>query len=124
MLARLRPAVLLLPLLLSTAACGSDDSAAAGPPVPVRAGDTTCEVATTTLPAGRTEFSVTNTGGSTSEVYVYGGSDFDDVEGEVEDVAPGATRSLDVELSAGTYEVACKPGGSGDGIRTRITVTA
>ena len=30
---------------------------------------------------------------------------------------------MDVDLAAGTYEVACKPGQTGDGIRQKITVT-
>ena len=43
--------------------------------------------------------------------------------GEVENIAPGLSRELHVELPAGTYETACKPGMIGDGIRSALTVT-
>jgi iron uptake system component EfeO len=46
------------------------------------------------------------------------------VLGEVENITPGLTRSLKVELARpGTYETACKPGMKGDGIRADFTVT-
>ena len=47
----------------------------------------------------------------------------DRVMGEVENIAPGLTRELHVELPAGTYETACKPGMIGKGIRGALTVT-
>jgi iron uptake system component EfeO len=44
--------------------------------------------------------------------------------GEVENVGPGLTRQLIVEVpDGGTYTTACKPGMVGDGIRTPFTVT-
>ena len=43
--------------------------------------------------------------------------------GEVENIGPGLSRDLHVELPAGTYETACKPGMIGDGIRGAFTVT-
>ena len=129
----MRPRSLLLLALALTAApalaaCGSDSGTTTGASsgsVAVTATDSTCEPATTTVPAGKSTFSVTNNGTKTTELYVYGGSgdSFTKVVGEVEDVAPGTTRQLSAQLSAGTYELACKPGGSGDGIRTKITVS-
>jgi uncharacterized cupredoxin-like copper-binding protein len=91
----------------------------------VTADDTACTVARTDLPAGAAAFAVTNKGSSVTEVYVYAqdGQDFDKVVGEVENIGPGTSRELKATLAAGTYEVACKPGQKGDGIRTRITVT-
>ena len=47
----------------------------------------------------------------------------DRVMGEVENIGPGLTRELHVELPAGTYETACKPGMIGKGIRGAFTVT-
>jgi iron uptake system component EfeO len=47
----------------------------------------------------------------------------DRVMGEVENVGPGLSREFRVELPAGTYETACKPGMSGKGIRGPFTVT-
>ena len=42
---------------------------------------------------------------------------------EVENIGPGISRDLETDLAAGSYEIACKPGQTGDGIRTPITVT-
>jgi uncharacterized cupredoxin-like copper-binding protein len=120
-------AALLLPAVLALAACGSDSGASggSGESVAVRAGDTACEVARTELTAGKTRFAVANTGSKTTEVYLYGQGDggaYDKVVGEVENIAPGLSRDLSVTLGGGSYEVACKPGQTGDGIRTRVTV--
>ena len=71
--------------------------------------------------SGPTTFSVTNEGGDVTEVYVYG--EGDRIMGEVENVGPGTTRDFTADLGGGTYEVACKPGQTGDGIRTTITVS-
>jgi iron uptake system component EfeO len=43
--------------------------------------------------------------------------------GEVENIGPGVSRDFRVELRAGTYETACKPGMSGKGIRGPFTVS-
>jgi uncharacterized cupredoxin-like copper-binding protein len=80
-----------------------------------------CEVAKTELIAGKTTFDVTNKGGDVTEVYVYG--HHDEIKGEVENIGPGTSRDFTVDLAAGDYEVACKQGQQGDGIRTRITVS-
>ncbi len=58
---------------------------------------------------------MTNKGGKVTEFYVY--AEGDRVMGEVENIAPGLSRDLHVELPAGTYETACKPGMIGKGIR-------
>jgi iron uptake system component EfeO len=100
---------------------GSGSGAAAGGPVAVNASDTACEVATTSLPAGTAVFNVTNKGGKVTEFYVYAAGDR--IMGEVENIAPGLSRQLHVELPAGTYETACKPGMIGKGIRGALTVT-
>ncbi len=43
---------------------------------------------------------------------------------EVENVGPGTTRELVVNVPPGTYVGSCVPGMSGDGFRTSLTVTA
>ncbi len=46
------------------------------------------------------------------------------IVGEVENIAPGAPRTLTVQLTAGDYFTSCKPGMVGDGVgRTAFTVT-
>ncbi|MBY8872215.1 cupredoxin domain-containing protein [Micromonospora sp. PLK6-60] len=103
-------------------ACGADgDKDAAAGAVTVKATDTTCEVGTTELAAGQITFSVRNSGSKVNEFYVYAAGDR--VMGEVENIAPGLTRELRVELPAGAYETACKPGMSGRGIRGALKVT-
>lgn len=88
--------------------------------VAVTATDSACEVAKTDLPSGTTTFAVANKGSDVTEVYVYG--EGDKVMGEVENIGPGTSRDFTVDLGAGIYEVACKPGQKGDGIRTEIIV--
>jgi iron uptake system component EfeO len=43
--------------------------------------------------------------------------------GEAENIGPSTSRDLVVELTPGRYEVACKPGMTGKGIRTPLAVT-
>jgi iron uptake system component EfeO len=109
---------------LTTVACGSsagDGPAEAGDTVTVAASDDACDVDAAELPAGTHEFEVTNGGSQTTEFYVY--AEGDRVMGEVENITPGLTRRLLVELPAGEYEAVCKPGMAGDGIRNPLTVT-
>jgi plastocyanin len=101
---------------LVSAGCGSDAKNA----VNVVSTASTCEVASTNLPAGKTTFKVQNKGGDVTEMYVLQGSR---TLGEVENIGPGTSRTLTANLKAGEYELACKPGMKGDGIKTKITVT-
>jgi iron uptake system component EfeO len=119
----LAPAAALM-LVGGLAACSDGDGGgapAAGGPIAVNASDTACEVATAEVPAGTSIFKVTNKGGKVTEFYVY--AEGDRIMGEVENIAPGLSRDLHVELPAGTYETACKPGMIGKGIRNGLTVT-
>ena len=109
--------------------CG-DDSGSGGSSatvVDVRAGNDTCTATKTQLTAGKVEFDVKNAGDDVTEVYVYGkdgAGAFKKVIGEVENIAPQTSRDFPVTLSAGEYELACKPGQKGDGIRTKLVVAA
>jgi len=97
-------------------------SGSSGGPIAVKATDTGCEVARAEAPAGTVEFTITNSGSKVNEFYVY--AEGDRIMGEVENVAPGLTRSFVVELAEpGAYQTACKPGMVGDGIRAPFTVT-
>jgi iron uptake system component EfeO len=111
---------------LTLAACGGGDSSSGGSgdasdDIAVAATDDGCDVASSELPAGVHQFTVTNTGSKVTEFYVY--ADGDRVMGEVENIAPGVARELRVELPAGDYQATCKPGMVGDGIRSALTVT-
>ncbi|WP_435827416.1 iron uptake system protein EfeO [Actinoplanes philippinensis] len=110
---------------MSLAACGGSDAAtdtaATGGPIAVKATDTSCEVGRTQVDAGTSIFAITNSGQKVTEFYVYAAGDR--VMAEVENIAPGLSRNLHVELPAGTYETACKPGMIGKGIRGQLTVS-
>lgn len=126
----MRTPLIALPLALALSGCGGSSPSPAGGSaantIAVSSSDTTCEVARTQLDAGQHRLAVQNTGKDVTEVYVYGkGSTgrFDRVVGEVENIAPQTSREFQVSLTSGTYEVACKPGQKGDGIRTALTVS-
>ena len=116
--------------LLALAACTTSggtsgapsSSGAAGGVISVEATDSQCAVSTTTAPAGTITFLVQNTGSKVTEFYVYGAGDR--IVGEVENITPGVSRELKVEITEpGTFTTACKPGMVGDGLRAAFTVT-
>ena len=108
----------------SLSACSSDAGSAASEHK-VQAGDDSCEVDDSSLDAGTHTFSIANVGSDVTEVYIYGkdGDDFSTIIGERENIGPGTTQRLEVDLAAGDYQLACKPGMTGDGIRTELSVT-
>lgn len=119
---RLRLAVA-APLVLAVSllgACSSEDKADTA--IAVAADATTCGLGTTSVAGGTIGFDVTNDDDAVTEVYVYA-ADGKKVMGELENIGPGLTRSFTVKLKPGTYQVACKPGMKGSGIRTELTVT-
>lgn len=104
---------------LSLAACADDPKTSGA--LTVDASDSSCKVSMTDLKAGPSTFKVTNKGSKVTEFYVY--AEGDRIMGEVENIGPGLSRNLVVDLPKGTYEGACKPGMVGDGIRQKISVT-
>jgi iron uptake system component EfeO len=106
------------------AGCTSTAPTAAGEggPITVDNTDTACTVSTAEAPAGTLTFRITNAGSKVTEFYLYGTGDR--IMGEVENIGPGLSRDLIVEVpDGGSYTTACKPGMSGDGIRAPFTVT-
>lgn len=110
-------------LVTLISACDAQpQSAAPGGPITVTASDTGCQVSATTAPAGNVTFQIANQGSKVTEFYLY--AEGDRIMGEVENIAPGLTRRLIVEVATGgTYQTACKPGMAGAGIRGTFTVT-
>jgi len=107
---------------LGVAACGGKDGGGAGAgKIAVTATDTECKVSRAETAAGTVAFTITNSGSKINEFYVYAPGDR--VMSEVENIGPGVTRDLKVELPAGSYQTACKPGMSGKGIRSAFKVT-
>ncbi|MGH3465734.1 MAG: iron uptake system protein EfeO, partial [Kribbellaceae bacterium] len=111
-------------LAIGLTACAEETPAATDDgtgPVAVTAGDSECKLSRAEVLAGTSTFSVTNGGSKVTEFYVY--AEGDRVMGEVENIGPGLKRDLIVELPAGSYQTACKPGMVGDGIRGDLKVT-
>lgn len=112
------PAILAIPL--ATVACADKDDDATT--YTVTATDDSCEVSSYEGTTGNNSFEVTNNGRKITEFYVY--TDGGRVVGEVENIGPGASRKLLVEIpKAGDYKVTCKPGMVGEGIGHDFTVT-
>ncbi|MFF2961098.1 iron uptake system protein EfeO [Streptomyces sp. NPDC057963] len=89
--------------------------------VQVVAKDDSCEVSKKKLPAGHIELAVENKGSKVTEVYVLFPDDR--IVAERENIGPGTKATITAEIKAGSYEVACKPGMKGHGIRQKIEVT-
>jgi uncharacterized cupredoxin-like copper-binding protein len=109
--------VALVALAVGAVGCSSSSS---GPKIAVTSTDKACVPAQTRLDAGKLTFEITNKGKQTTELYVFGAGD--KVISEVENVGPGTSRTLTVDLAAGAYQLGCKPGQKGNGIRADITV--
>lgn len=118
---RMSPSAGLAALAVTAATLGACGSGASAGEVEVVSTKTACTSARTEFEAGSTTFRIVNKGDQATELYVLtkGGK----VVGEVENVGPGTSRTLRADLKAGDYELACKPGQTGNGIRQAITVT-
>jgi iron uptake system component EfeO len=84
--------------------------------VKVALSDRGCNPSTLQLSSGPTTFQVT--GGGSGEVTEFEILDGDKVVAEVENVAPGLTKSLDVKLESGEFQLLC----SDDKPRGRLVV--
>ena len=88
----------------------------------VSATDDACSLSAAETPSGTVTFAVTNKGSKINEFYLFA-ADGVRVVGEVENIGPGITRNLVVRIKPGTYVATCKPGMTGDGIRSDFIVT-
>ncbi|MCX4772948.1 cupredoxin domain-containing protein [Streptomyces sp. NBC_01260] len=89
--------------------------------VQVVAKDDACEVSKKKLPAGHVELAVQNKGSKVTEVYVLFPDDR--IVAERENIGPGTKATITAEIKAGSYEIACKPGMKGHGIRQKLEVS-
>jgi iron uptake system component EfeO len=101
--------------------CSQKADADAAGTVKVTATDSTCKVSRTTFPAGQVHLAVKNQGSKVTEVYIYAPGDR--IVTERENIGPGTSADISAEVRAGDYQIACKPGMKGDGIRQKISVT-
>ncbi|MFJ1786977.1 iron uptake system protein EfeO [Streptomyces anulatus] len=104
-----------------TAVAGCAEKADADGAVRVTATDTSCEVSKRTFPSGHLQLAVENKGSKVTEVYVLYPDDR--IVTERENIGPGTKANITAEIKAGSYEIACKPGMKGDGIRQKVEAT-
>ncbi|MET9667259.1 iron uptake system protein EfeO [Streptomyces sp. NPDC006475] len=98
------------------------DTAAGGDgAIQVTAKDDSCEVSKKDFPAGHVQLDIENKGSKVTEVYILFPDDR--IVTERENIGPGTKARLTAEVKSGSYEIACKPGMKGDGIRQKVTVT-
>ncbi|MDJ0350163.1 iron uptake system protein EfeO [Cryobacterium sp. PH29-G1] len=89
----------------------------------VDSSQTECAVSANEAPAGSIRFTVTNSGDQVTEFYLLA-EDGLRIVGEAENIGPGLSRDLVVQLAAGNYFTACKPGMTGDGVgKAEFTAT-
>nr|WP_237464797.1 iron uptake system protein EfeO [Leucobacter luti] len=89
----------------------------------VDSGADSCAVSADTAASGPITFTVTNSGEQVTEFYVLAENELS-IIGEVENIAPGASRDLTLVAQPGNYFTVCKPGMVGAGIgQTAFTVT-
>ena len=142
---RLRPLVLIptTALLLGGVACSDDTNGAqpstSGDGIAVTLRDFSIEPATATAPSGSVEFAISNDGPSVHEFEVLATDTAPDalpvdsgvvqtqdteIVDEVEDIAPGTSASLAVDLDAGSYVIICNVAGHYEsGMHVGFTVT-
>ena len=94
--------------------CVANDPATAHTALTVDSSQAACAVSSNEAPAGSIRFTVTNSGDQVTEFYLLA-ADGVRIVGEAENIGPGLSRDLVVQLDAGTYFTACKPGMTGDG---------
>jgi iron uptake system component EfeO len=104
----------------SASSSGSDSADATE--VAVSAGDSSCGLDKTEVPAGHVLLKITNSGSKATEVYVF--SPEGRIITEREDIEPGEKADLTLELTAqGDHEIRCKPGLMADAAKSKLKVT-
>ncbi|MFM9441615.1 iron uptake system protein EfeO [Streptomyces acidiscabies] len=89
--------------------------------IKVTATDEKCETSKKSVAAGHVELAVENKGSKVTEVYLLFPDDR--IVSERENIGAGTKQRLTAEVKAGDYQIACKPGMKGKGIRQPLTVT-
>ncbi|MEU1482591.1 iron uptake system protein EfeO [Streptomyces sp. NPDC005752] len=114
-------AVAAVAALTAVTGCAEKSDGRSDGAVQVVAKDDSCEVSSKKFPAGHVELAVENKGSKVTEVYVLFPDDR--IVTERENIGPGTRARITAEIKAGTYEIACKPGMKGKGIRQTVEAT-
>lgn len=103
--------------------CVAKQSADPAASFTVSSTDSECAVSTGQAKSGTLTFEVTNDGDKVTEFYLLA-EDGLRIVGEVENIAPAASRTLTVVAQPGEYYTVCKPGMIGEGVgRAAFTVS-
>ncbi|WP_330296157.1 iron uptake system protein EfeO [Streptomyces sp. NBC_00503] len=107
--------------LSAVTGCSEKSDASGDGVIHVTATDTACDVSAKEFPAGKVQFEVVNKGEKVTELYVL----FPDgrIVAERENIGAGTQANVTAEIKPGSYEIACKPGMTGDGIRQQVKAT-
>ncbi|MFF2184541.1 iron uptake system protein EfeO [Streptomyces sp. NPDC058155] len=107
--------------LTAVTACAEKSDAGGDGAIQVTATDTSCVVSRKEFPAGHLQLAVENKGSKVTEVYVLFPDDR--IVTERENIGAGTKANITAEIKAGDYEIACKPGMKGKGIRQQVKAT-
>ncbi len=115
-------AVAVVSALTAVTGCTEKSDAKSGDRViTVTATDSECQTSAKEIAAGHVELAIENKGSKVTEVYILFPDDR--VVTERENIGPGTKQRVTAEVKAGSYQIACKPGMKGDGIRQDLKVT-
>ncbi|MFF1814675.1 iron uptake system protein EfeO [Streptomyces sp. NPDC058251] len=107
--------------LTAVTGCTDKSDAKGGDAIQVTAADSTCDTSAKTVPAGQVTLKIENKGSKATEVEIVFPDDR--IVSEKENIGPGTKYTLTAEVKAGSYEIACRPGMKGHGVRQKLTVT-
>jgi len=107
--------------LVAVTGCTEKSDAKGGDAIQVTAADSTCDTSAKSVPAGQVTLRIENKGSKATEVEILFPDDR--IVSEKENIGPGTKYTLTAEVKAGAYEVACRPGMKGHGVRQKLTVT-
>ncbi|MGV9758091.1 iron uptake system protein EfeO [Streptomyces tricolor] len=107
--------------LTALSACTAKSDAKHGDAIQVTAADSACDTSAKSVPAGRVTLKIENKGSRATEVEILFPDDR--IVSEKENIGPGTKYTLTAEVKAGSYEIACRPGMKGHGVRQKLTVT-
>ncbi|MEU5374646.1 iron uptake system protein EfeO [Streptomyces sp. NPDC005968] len=107
--------------LTAITACTAKSDATDGDAIQVTAADSKCDTSAKSTPAGQVTLQIENKGSRATEVEILFPDDR--IVSEKENIGPGTKYTLTAEVKAGSYEIACRPGMKGHGVRQKLTVT-
>ncbi|MFK0021522.1 iron uptake system protein EfeO [Streptomyces sp. NPDC090798] len=107
--------------LTAVTGCTEKSDAGAGDAIQVTAADSKCDTSSKSVPAGQVTLEIENKGSKATEVEILFPDDR--IVSEKENIGPGTKYTLTAEVKAGSYEIACRPGMKGLGVRQKLAVT-